>query len=141
MTIREATTKDVAAVAAIETACFPLEPWPEDLFVHALGRTLVAEQDGAVIGYAVLSYVMDEGSLDNIAVSPVHRRQGAADALLAAAAAWGRERGLSFITLEVRASNAPALALYEKHGFSQVGRRTNYYERPREDAILMTLVM
>ena len=89
----------------------------------------------------MLSSVLDEGSLDNIAVSLDHRRHGVADALMDAAGAWGRARELSFITLEVRASNGPAIALYDKHGFVTVGRRTNYYEKPREDAILMTLVL
>ena len=105
MIIRQATTEDIPAVAALEAVCFP------------------------------------EGSLDNIAVAPEHRRRGVAEALLSALEAMGRARALSFITLEVRASNQAAVALYEKHGFARVGRRTNYYEKPREDAILMTLVL
>ena len=89
----------------------------------------------------MLSSVLDEGSLDNIAVAPDRRRQGIADALLTAVEARARAMELRFITLEVRASNGPAAALYAKHGFVPVGRRTNYYEKPREDAILMTLVL
>ena len=141
MTIRQATTEDVPAVAALEAVCFPADPWPEKLFAHWMGGLLAAEEDGAIVGYAALSGVLDEGSLDNIAVAPEHRRRGVADALLSALEAMGREKGLSFITLEVRASNGAAIALYEKHGFAPVGRRTNYYEKPREDAILMTLVL
>ena len=140
-TIRHATTEDVPAIAALEAVCFPADPWPERFFVQRLDGLLAAFEDGALTGYAALSSVLDEGSLDNIAVAPDHRRRGAADALLTAAAAWGRARELSFITLEVRAGNAPAIALYEKHGFAAVGHRTNYYEKPREDAILMTLVL
>ncbi len=141
MLIRPAREGDAAALTALEAVCFPADPWPERFFAAALGRTLVAEEAGEVVGYAVLSYVMDEGSLDNIAVAPDHRRQGVADALLEGLVRLARERALAFVTLEVRASNGPAAALYKKHGFAQVGRRTNYYERPREDAILMTLVI
>lgn len=131
------------AVAALERRCFPADPWSEALFQAALenpgAAVLLAQgEDGAVLGYAVLSVVLDEGSLDNIAVAPDARRRGVADALLGALTGFGREH-LSTLTLEVRASNAPAIALYEKHGFVPVGRRKNYYDAPREDAVLMTL--
>ena len=101
-------------------------------------RAVHDPESGALLGYAVLSTVLDEGSLDNIAVAPHARRQGIADALLSALTAFGREH-LTCLMLEVRASNAPAIALYEKHGFAAVGRRKNYYDAPREDAVLMTL--
>ena len=84
-------------------------------------------------------YVLDEGYISNVAVHPDYRRRGAGDALISALIARGREKRLSFLTLEVRESNAAARALYEKHGFRAVGRRKNYYEKPVEDAILMTL--
>ena len=129
-------------VAALEQVCFPADPWSENLFRAALenpgAAVLLAEEDGAVLGYAVLSAVLDEGNLDNIAVAPEYRRRGVADALLGALTGFGREC-LALLTLEVRASNAPAIALYEKHGFRPVGRRRNYYSDPREDAVLMTL--
>lgn len=105
------------------------------------GRFLVAEDAGAAVGYIMLSRVLDEGSVDSIAVAPEYRRRGAADALMREAIRRGRETGLALITLEVRAGNAPAIALYGKHGFLEAGRRKNYYIRPREDAILMTLVL
>lgn len=131
------------AVAALEKTCFSADPWSEDLFRAALDNPAVAillaqGEDGAVLGYAVLSTVLDEGNLDNIAVAPDARRQGVADALLAALTGFGREH-LARLMLEVRASNVPAVALYEKHGFVSVGRRKNYYTGPKEDAILMTL--
>jgi len=130
-------------VAALEKVCFPADPWSEALFRDALdsprAAVLLAEgEDGAVLGYAVLSVILDEGSLDNIAVHPDCRRQGVADALLSALIGFGRGR-LAVLTLEVRSSNAPAIALYKKHGFVPVGRRKNYYNAPKEDAILMTL--
>ena len=130
-------------VAALEKVCFPADPWSERLFRDALEcpgtALLVAEKDdGEVLGYAVLSAVLDEGNLDNIAAAPHCRRQGVADALLSALTGIGRDR-LSVLFLEVRASNLPAIALYEKHGFVPVGRRKNYYGSPVEDALLMTL--
>ena len=130
-------------IVALEQVCFPTDPWSEALFRAALENPAVAillaqSEDGAILGYAVLSTVLDEGNLDNIAVAPEARRQGIADALLGALTGFGREH-LSVLMLEVRASNAPAIALYEKHGFACVGRRKNYYDVPKEDAILMTL--
>lgn len=131
-------------VAALEKICFPADPWSEALFREALENPRAAvllaqgERD-AVLGYAVVSVVLDEGNLDNIAVAPGYRRQGVADALLSVLTGFGREH-LAALMLEVRASNAPAIALYEKHGFAAVGRRRNYYDAPREDAVLMTLI-
>ena len=137
------TAAHLPQVAALEKICFPADPWSEELFRAALESPhavlLLAEgKDGTVLGYAVLSAVLDEGNLDNIAVSPQCRRQGVANALLSALTNIGRT-SLSVLFLEVRASNLPAIALYEKHSFALVGRRKNYYESPREDALLMTL--
>ena len=137
------TAAHLPQVAALEKVCFPADPWSEELFRVALEcpdtALLAAEkEDGGVLGYAVLSAVLDEGSLDNIAVAPYCRRQGVADALLSALTDFGRGR-LSVLFLEVRSSNLPAITLYQKHGFVPVGRRKNYYETPREDALLMTL--
>ncbi len=133
----------LSRVAALEKLCFPADPWSEALFQAALdsphAAILLAEgEDGSILGYAVLSVILDEGNLDNIAVAPDCRRHGVADALLGALTGFGRDN-LSLLMLEVRASNAPAITLYEKHGFAAVGRRKNYYDAPREDAILMTL--
>ena len=137
------TKERLPAVAALEQVCFPADPWSEALFREALDNPAVAillaqGEDGGVLGYAVLSTVLDEGNLDNIAVAPEARRNGIADALLSAIAGFGREH-LACLMLEVRSSNVPAIALYEKHGFAAVGRRKNYYTSPKEDAILMTL--
>ena len=138
------TARHLPAVTALEQVCFPADPWSEALYRAALDNPSVAMllalgEDGAPLGYAVLSTVLDEGNLDNIAVAPAYRRQGVADALLSVVTGFGREH-LSRLMLEVRASNAPAIALYEKYGFAAVGRRKNYYDAPREDAVLMTLV-
>ena len=121
------TAAHLPAVAALEKICFPADPWSEALFREALENPQVAillaqGEDGGILGYAVVSTVLDEGNLDNIAVARSARRQGVADALLSALTGFGRER-LSRLMLEVRASNSPAIALYEKHGFAAVGRR------------------
>lgn len=136
------TPDHLPAVAALERRCFPADPWSEAMFRQALDSpdtaVLLAEgEDGALLGYTVLYTVLDEGNLDNIAVAPEFRRQGVADGLLSALTGFAREH-LARLMLEVRASNAPALALYRKYGFAEVGRRKNYYQNPREDAILMT---
>lgn len=138
MELRKAAPAHIPRIAAAEKICFPADPWPEEILARARERITVAEEDGVLLGYIVFSSVLDEGSVDNIAVLPAYRRRGVAEALLADALAKARESGLAHIYLEVRASNAPARALYEKHGFREVGRRSNYYEKPREDAILMT---
>jgi len=140
MDIQSAQIEHIPAVAALERAIFS-DPWPEDMLLRMRDRITVAAEGGTVAGYLVFSSVLDEGSVDNIAVAPAFRRQGIAAQLLAGAIEKARAAGISFITLEVRASNAPAVALYERFGFREVGRRRGYYEKPREDAILMTLVI
>ena len=82
--------------------------------------------------------VLDEGYISNIAVSPALRRQGVGMALVQALQREGKTRGLSFLTLEVRVGNREARRLYERAGFREVGLRPGYYEKPREDALLMT---
>ena len=95
-------------------------------------------EDGTVLGYGLVRAVLDEGCLEKIAVDPAWRRQGVAAELLAAFLRFGRAH-LAFLTLEVRASNTPAVALYQKLGFQEVGRRRNYYREPTEDALLLTV--
>ena len=90
-----------------------------------------------MLGYAGLHVVLDEGYIDNVAVRPNCRKQGIADRLLDVFCRFGQEH-LAFLTLEVRPSNSAAVALYEKHGFQDAGRRKNYYEAPQEDALLLT---
>ena len=136
------TAEHIPQIAALEKTCFS-HPWSEELLRQALwneaAAIVVAEgEDGTVLGYAGVSTVLDEGYIDNVAVDPRFRRQGVGDELIAALARFGRAK-LAFLTLEVRASNAPAIALYAKHGFQEAGRRKHYYDDPREDAIIMTL--
>lgn len=128
--------------AEIERLCFS-DPWSEKMLAEHLANpcslTLAAVDGvGRLLGYVGLLAVVDEGYITNVAVRPDCRRQGVASSLLQALEARGRARNLTFLTLEVRQSNAPARALYEKLGYLQAGLRRNYYENPREDAIIMT---
>lgn len=128
--------------AEIERLCFS-DPWSEKMLAEHLANpcslTLAAVGDtGRLLGYVGLLAVVDEGYITNVAVRPDCRRQGVASSLLQALEARGRARNLTFLTLEVRQSNAPARALYEKLGYLQAGLRRNYYENPREDAVIMT---
>ena len=135
------TMEHVPQVAALERACFS-RPWSEAMLENELWNDsavviVVEGEDGTVLGYAGLQTVLDEGYINNVAVAEAYRRQGVADELIAAFVRFGQAK-LAFLTLEVRASNAPAIALYAKHGFAEAGRRKNYYDDPKEDAILMT---
>ena len=131
--------RHLAALAEIERACFHA-PWSENMLREELGKGifLVAEQDGRTAGYVGCQTVLDEGYITNVAVSPDFRRQGIARALIAELTAKAGENKLAFVTLEVRESNFAARRLYEKNGFEIVGKRKNYYEKPAEDAILMS---
>ncbi len=138
MRIEKATAAQAPAIAALEARCFPADPWPAETILYKINEFFIAREGEALLGYLCLSHVLDEGSIDNIAVAPEQRRRGIAEALVAAGEAEARRLGLAFITLEVRAGNEPAIRLYEKHGFARVGLRRGYYEKPKEDAILMT---
>ncbi|HIT32963.1 MAG TPA: ribosomal protein S18-alanine N-acetyltransferase [Candidatus Enterenecus stercoripullorum] len=136
------TAEHIPQIAAIERSCFS-HPWSEEMLREELwndsAAVIVAQgEDGSVLGYAGVNTVLDEGYINNVAVAECSRRQRVADGLIAALVRFGQAK-LAFLTLEVRASNAPAIALYAKHGFREAGRRKNYYDDPKEDAIIMTL--
>lgn len=128
-------------VHAVENACLA-DPWSLEAFVQELDNphstTLAAVEEGVVVGFVNVHLICGECSLNNIAVSAPYRRRGTASLLLKALIAEMRDRA-EFITLEVRVSNDPAIALYQKFGFEPVGRRRNFYAHPTEDALLMTL--
>ena len=142
MTVVPMAERHLAALAEIEKACFHA-PWSEAMLREELGKGifLVAERDGQAIGYVGCQTVLDEGYITNVAVSPDCRRQGVGRALIAELVQRARAQGLSFVTLEARASNAPAIALYEGAGFVRVGVRKNFYTAPTEDAVLMPLFL
>ena len=127
----------VSAVAELERQNFS-EPWPEiavrSELTNALALWLVAVEDGVVAGYVGSQTVLQEADMMNIAVADTHRRRGIARMLVEELI---RQLDAYQLTLEVRASNAPAIALYEKLGFTQVGLRKNYYHKPKEDALIL----
>ena len=139
-TIRPMTEADVASAAALEALCFS-EPWSEKSFLDAIHNEntlyLVAYEDDRFVGMCGLWQSFDEADVMNVAVSPECRKSGLASALMEELIRLGKERGILYFTLEVRSSNAPAIALYEKFGFVTEGVRKNFYEKPREDALIM----
>lgn len=136
--VRPAAAADLDAIDEISRHSFKT-PWPRQTFVDELtrpqGRLVVAEADGAIVGYANYWLVVDEVHLLAIAVHPDHRRRGLGAVLMADVLAAGADARV--ITLEVRAGNAPAIALYRRHGFAPVATRGGYYGGDGEDAIVM----
>ncbi len=141
MIVRKATLSDIPAVAALERAEFPDgadEGMLTRLWKTDGGVILAAEEGNDLLGYVWARFVLDEGEIGNIAVAPARRRCGVGAALLGALFAESERRGAAVLRLEVRGSNLAARRLYEKNGFETVGKRKNYYEKPAEDAILMS---
>lgn len=131
----------ISALAKIEKECFST-PWSENALFEELensyARFLVAVCDGVVSGYIGAHNILGEVYITNVAVSNQYRRKGVAQKLVNALVDMSIKENADFVTLEVRKSNEAAIKLYEKTGFKKAGERKNFYEAPREDAILMT---
>ena len=131
------TESHIPAVAELERQNFS-DPWPDIAvrgeLTNKLALWLVAVEDGEVVGYVGSQTVLQEADMMNIAVADSHRRRGIARMLVEELI---RQLDAYQLTLEVRASNAPAIALYEHLGFQQVGLRKNYYHKPKEDALIL----
>ena len=140
MMIEVMNSAHVVQIAELERICFS-DPWSERSIASELDNKLafwlVATEGETVAGYIGSQTVMDETDMMNVAVHPDFRRQGIAEALVKALVENLKKMGSHCLTLEVRASNAPAIALYEKLGFHEIGRRKNYYRNPREDALIL----
>ena len=140
MEIRLMQTEDVAAIAELEKVCFS-DPWSENSIaselVNPLSCWLVAIENGELAGYVGSQTVLDGSDMMNIAVAPQYRRMGIAEALVVALSEELKSRKSICLLLEVRASNVPAISLYEKLSFVQVGLRKNYYRNPKEDALIL----
>ena len=134
------TAGHVSQVAALEKACFS-DPWSERSVAseleNPLALWLVALDGDTVAGYVGSQSVMGEADMMNLAVRSDYRRQGIGKALVQELIAALKNRGVSSLALEVRASNTPARMLYEAVGFRQVGRRPRYYRNPKEDALIL----
>ena len=139
--VADAASEHIDAIEELEKQCFSV-PWTREQLLSQLPderhECLVAICEGQPVGYVGMMCVLDEGYIANVAVSPDWRRQGIGDALIAELLRRAVSRELAFVTLEVRAGNEAAKALYAKHGFVPVGLRKKYYASPTEDAVLMT---
>ena len=140
MIIEKMNSSHVAQIAQLEKICFS-DPWSEKSVASELDNKLafwlVAAEGDTVAGYIGSQTVIDETDMMNVAVHPDFRRQGIAEALVNTLVENLKKMRSRCLTLEVRASNAPAIALYEKLGFAEIGRRRNYYRNPREDALIL----
>ena len=141
--IRKMAAEDISQVETIEKQLFSL-PWSEKSFLDAL-RTpenvyLVCEEDGVIAGYCGMWTVFGEGNITNMVVSPDFRRRGIAEQLMNEMERLGRDMGVDVFFLEVRESNDAARGLYEKTGYKNIGVRKRFYERPVEDAVVMSKI-
>ncbi len=132
-------------IAELEKQCFSI-PWTSEQLASQLTDNMhiclaAVDGEGRTVGYVGLMYVLDEGYISNVAVAPAHRREGIGGMLLDTLRERAEEKGLAFLTLEVRQTNEAAKSLYKKHGYVEVGLRKGYYTKPTEDAILMTLFL
>lgn len=145
MTIARMEERHIEAVADLEAMCFST-PWTEENLRSSLANKtdyffVALDEEEDVIGYIGVSVVADSCFINNIAVYPACRRQGVGTALLKIAIMTADVNSTEFISLEVRESNAAAIALYEALGFEEMGRRKNFYRRPQEDALIMTKLL
>ncbi len=141
--IRTMIASDIGDVLKIEQECFS-DPWSESGFYAELAldvsHFIVYSENEKIIGFACMQCICDEGYVINFAVLPQFRNKGIGSNLLEALISFSKARNLSFMTLEVRKSNLSAIRLYMSKGFSIVGIRPNFYSKPNEDALLMTLL-
>ena len=127
-------------IAKIEAACFS-SPWSETAILDSHKNNTyftVAKANGKIVGYGGVQVVLDEGYITNIAVLEDFRGLGIGKKIVNRLTEYAKDQNLSFITLEVRESNERAITLYKSFGFNTIGKRRNFYEKPQEDAILMT---
>ena len=145
--IRKMREADLAEVRSIETLSFS-NPWSEDTFRGEIQNTpvsfpmVVVEKPGdRVVGYIIFWHIREDVQVNNVAIHPDFRGRGIGEALMRQVIDKVRKNGATFMTLEVRVSNAPAATLYRKLGFEVLGVRKNYYTHPDEDALMMGLVL
>ena len=139
--IVDVSSEHIASIEELEKLCFS-SPWNQEQLKkqmkdHMHEFIAAISDDGSVLGYVGMMYVLDEGYIANVAVSPEYRRKGIADRIINELCLICDEHKLSFVTLEVRASNETAISVYRKLEFREVGRRKNYYRNPREDALIL----
>ncbi len=138
--IKSIERKHIQSIAKLEKECFT-QFWSENAILESFvagTKFFVAEKNSKVIGYIGINCVCDEGYITNVAVFQKYRNMGVATLLIDRCVRLARELSLKFVSLEVRPSNVNALSLYEKLGFVCEGRRKDFYQMPKEDALIMT---
>ena len=138
--IRLAEEKDISLIAEIEKECFTTPESEEsvrDVIENPVYEAFVAEADGEVVGHTITMTACGDTDILSVAVRPSFRRFGIGKKLMENILQNAEKNGVSGIFLEVRKSNMPAISLYEKSGFEKIGERKNFYDLPREDAVLM----
>ena len=140
-TIHKISENDIEKVASLEVEIFP-DPWSaksiKETYEQKYALILGAYQDETLIGYVIFYYIIDEGEIARIAVSPSHRRQGVANQIFAGLLEFCSQNDIERILLDVRISNEAAIAFYRKSGFAEDGIRKNFYDNPKEHALLMS---
>ncbi len=140
--LRELSAADISSAAQIENACFSA-PWSEKTLLselqNPLNKFFGAFNENSLAGYIGFQTVLEETSVFNVAVLPEFRRNGIGKALVEKLICEAKKAGSKVVFLEVRASNLPAINLYEKEGFVFFGLRKNYYENPKENALILRL--
>ncbi|MBQ3104945.1 MAG: ribosomal protein S18-alanine N-acetyltransferase [Lachnospiraceae bacterium] len=138
--IRPLTEREVDAVCLLEQEAFSM-PWHRESFLEMIEKKdacyLVAVADGQIAASCGLRHILGEGEITNVVVAPAFQRRGIAYSMIRELMRRGRQMGAGSFTLEVRQSNHAAIGLYEKLGFVTEGIRRNFYEKPREDALIM----
>lgn len=139
--LRAAVPEDAGALAVLEQQCFAI-PWTKDALEYDIRENkmatyIVAEDNGEIAGYAGFWVIAGECNINNVAVSPLHRRKHIGSAIMDTMIKSCTEAGINRFTLEVRKSNTAAINLYRKYGFEAFGERKGYYEDNGEDAIIM----
>ena len=138
--IRRMTDEDVEALAAIEEATFSM-PWKPDDFREMIVKDevvyLVVEEDGEIVGGAGIRNILGDGEITNVVIREDRRHRGYGYKLLTRLLEEGHKLGANDYTLEVRAGNENAIALYSKLGFVSEGRRKGFYDKPKEDALIL----
>lgn len=138
--IAELCREDLDQVSEIETECFSI-PWSKKALEEVLDNPrayyITAKEEGNVIGYCGAYVILDEGDINQVAVTSAYRGQGVGRKMMQALLERLEQAGAKAVTLEVRAGNRPAIALYETLGFQTEGIRKNFYDKPVEDALIM----
>jgi ribosomal-protein-alanine N-acetyltransferase len=141
MLIRPMTIEDCEQVAQIEAASFSV-PWSLRAFAETVEkenfRYFVAEEAGEILGYCGFLFVLDEAEIPNVCVKESARCRGVGKQMMTVLMEEAKKLGMAMLYLEVRESNSPARALYQRLGFEENGIRKNFYEHPVENAVLMS---